>query len=178
MDNPVHVSLNKPSSIQCSARQSRPPVKILIAINGNLIADDSKYKTEIIQIPISMSQENSVVMNELDLNLTNEQNKKIVYLAPTAQISVEQMRESFYDTITTLSMDDINMRMEGQTVECFVHSFVNYLESPYNSKKISNFNLNSFHNNMMNTKSIIQVDCKLNKLIQIFIDSFNLNLII
>jgi hypothetical protein len=158
LDNPVHISLNKPSSIQCIARQSRPPVKILMAINGNLITDESKYKTEIIQIPISMTQENEQQTNNMDYN-TTIQNKKIIYLAPTNYISVEQLRESFYDTITSVNIDDISMKMQGHNVECFVHSFLNHLDNQISNKKLISYNLNSFQNNMMNTKSIIQVDC-------------------
>ncbi len=170
LDNPVHVSLNKPSAIQCIARQSRPPVKILVAINGNLITDESKYRTEITQVPISMSQEDSFAANNNNLNdHTNADNssrkeQKIVNLTPAHSISVEQMRESFYDTITSLSVDDISMKMNGQIVECFVHSFLNYVESQNELvvKKLSSLNLNSFQSNMMNTKSIIQVDCEYN----------------
>jgi hypothetical protein len=165
LDNPVHVSLNKPSAIQCIARQSRPPVKILVAINGNLITDESKYRTEILQVPISMSQEDSIAASHINEhtntdNSTNNKEQKIVNLTPANSITVEQMRESFYDTITSLSVDDISMKMNGQIVECFVHSFLNYVENQNEMKKFSGLNLNSFQNNMMNTKSIIQVDCE------------------
>lgn len=156
------MSLNKPSSIQCSARQSRPPVKILIALNGNLITDESRYKTEIVQIPISMTKEDSSAEQQATLDSTmNSTSKRIVHFAANQQINLEQMRESFYDTITALTIEDVTMRMDGHSVECFVHSFLYQLDAsqPVVNKKIGNFNLISFHNNMMNTKSFIQVDC-------------------
>ena len=118
-----------------------------------------------------MSQEDSFAANNNLNDHTNADNssrkeQKIVNLTPAHLISVEQMRESFYDTITSLSVDDISMKMNGQIVECFVHSFLNYVESQNELivKKFSSLNLNSFqsNNNMMNTKSIIQVDCEYN----------------
>ncbi len=174
LENPVHVSLNKPSSIQCIARQSRPPVKILIAINGHLINDESKYKTEIIQAPIKapISDENTNLdESDQQQNMQKQNNgkKRYSHASLIQSISPEKMRESYYDTITNLTVDDVNMSMDGQTVECFAYSFMNSLNNngqlmslnQYNRlSKNGHFNLNSFQNNVMNTKSVIQVDCK------------------
>ena len=163
LDNPVHVSLNKPSSIQCIARQSRPPVKILIAINGQLINDESKYKTEIIQIPIRPVEDASSGDESQKAN-NNHAHKRYSHASMLHAISPEKMRESYYDTITNLTIDDVSMKMEGQYVECFAYSFMNHnvqmlslSQIKFNSNKN---NLNSFQNNVMNTTSVIQVDCK------------------
>ena len=117
-----------------------------------------------------MSQEDSIAASYTKEQTTADNSTgkepKIVHLTPTQPISVEKMRESFYDTITSLSVDDISMKMNGQQVECFVHSFMNYVgnENELIVKKLSSLSLNSFQHNMMNTKSVIQVDCKLNRL--------------
>ncbi len=167
LDNPVHVSLNKPSSIQCIARQSRPPVKILIAINGQLIKDETKYKTEIIQLPI---KSNNNMDEEFNTNFKKRFSHSTLQL-----ISPEKMKESYYDTITNLTVDDITMRMDGQTVECFAYSFMNNInnvqmlslnQNRFNSNN-KNLNVNLFQNNVMSTKSIIQVDCKFDFMIMI-----------
>ena len=139
----MSVSLNKPSTVQCIARQSRPPVKILIAVNGKLITDESQYSIEIIQKPVSSPQSeyaiNSVRLDSFD------------------KIHMEDMRSSFYDTITNLTLKDVTMDMQDQVIECFVYSFMK-------SKKIYGKNqaveptLSSFRNNVMKTKSKIQVN--------------------
>lgn len=149
LDNPVHVSLNKPSTIQCKAKQSRPPVKILISINGNLITDESKYKTEIIQYPILSSQE--------DENI-NDPKKRFSYVTSISSISAENLRQSYYDTITNLTIDDITMKMQGQLVECFAYSIFNANSNHF--RHHPNTRLNSHNSNVMSTKSLIQVDCK------------------
>ena len=162
------MSLNKPSSIQCTARQSRPPVKILIAINGHMINDEARYKTEIMQIPIQQEQAN--IDNDDDSLLMMNQNQ-FTYVSSISSINPEQMRQSYYDTVTNVTIDDITMKMQGQTVECFAYSFVtdgSYQSFSQNSKTKSHYhavgNLNkmtsSHQNNIMSTKSIIQVDCK------------------
>lgn len=140
--SPVDVSLNKPSSVQCIARQSRPPVKILIAINGKLVTDESKYTTDIIQKPIN--------------GINGYAQKKI---SSASEIRLEDMRQSFYDTITNLTVTDVSMDMQGQLVECFVYSFLNSgkTDSTYAKPVID---LDSFQNNVMNIKSHIQVNCK------------------
>ncbi len=160
MDNPVHVTLNKPSSIQCTARQSRPPVKILIAINGQLINDETKYNSEIIQLPVKSND-----------NMDDEHSKnfKKRFSHSTLQlITHENMKESYYDTITNVTVDDITMKMDGQSIECFAYSFMNNINNiqmpSLNQNKFSsvnkNLDVNLFQNNVMSTKSIIQVDCK------------------
>lgn len=160
LENPVHVSLNKPSSIQCVARQSRPPVKILIAINGHLINDESKYKTEIIQIPI----------NDPNSGDSGDAKKRVSYINSMSAISAEQMRHSYYDTITNITIDDITMKMQGQTVECFAYSLVHNGNNNHHHNNIYNINNNRYSsmntnkplnlNNVMSIKSVIQVDCK------------------
>ena len=174
LHSPVHVSLNKPSSIQCTARQSRPPVKILIAINGHMINDDSKYKTDIIQIPMQREYDASS-----DDALLNQQ--QITYVPSISSISAEDMRQSYYDTITNVTIDDITMKMQGQTVECFAYSFVNeesYLNFNSQTRKNHYHHLvgslnkitNAQQNNIMSTKSIMQVDCKCMRFILLFKD--------
>lgn len=149
LDSPVHVSLNKPSSIQCKAKQSRPPVKILISINGNVISDESKYKTEIIQYS------------------AYQDDKKLTYVSSISSISNENLRQSYYDTITNLTIDDISIKMDGQSVECFAYSLFNPNQNlpvvhKFSGTKIQ-FNhqqQQEVHPNFMSTKSNIQVDCK------------------
>ena len=145
LDSPVHVSLNKPSSIQCKAKQSRPPVKILISINGNVITDESKYKTEIIQYS------------------AYQDDKKLSYVSSISAITNENLRQSYYDTITNLTIDDISIKMDGQSVECLAYSlFYPNQNSPiihkYSGSKIQS-NQQQVPNSM-STKSNIQVDCK------------------
>lgn len=139
LENPVHVSLNKPSNIQCKAKQSRPPVKIFISINGNLITDESKYKTEIIQYSVRQDEET-----------------KASYVASISAISNENLRNSYYDTITNLTIDDVSISMDGQSVECFAYSLF------YPNQKINvvqKYASKSSQQNFMNTNSKIQVDC-------------------
>lgn len=144
LDSPVHVSLNKPSSIQCKAKQSRPPVKILIAINGNVITDESKYKTEIIQYS------------------AYQDDKKLSYVSSISAISNENLRQSYYDTITNLTIEDISIKMDGQSVECFAYSLFYPNQNSPISHKYANSKLlsNQQTPNSMSTKSSIQVDCK------------------
>lgn len=176
LDNPVHVSLNKPSSIQCVAKQSRPPVKILIAINGQLITDESRYKTEVVQYPAEW-----VRLGRYDAE--SQLNESIRFTVPTAKpIDGHVLRESYYDTITNVTIDDVTIRMEGQNVECFAYSFVNW-NSNGNQANInnnirylmhsSNKNVNSIHNNVMSVKSMIQVDC--NHLNNLFFQSISIH---
>ena len=149
LENPVHVSLNKPSNIRCKAKQSRPPVKILISINGNLITDENKYKTEIIQYS------------------TRNDETKAIYVPSISSISNENLRDSFYDTITNLTIDDVSISMDKQSVECFAYSlFYPNQKLPIIQKYASQSN----QQNLMSTTSQIQVDCNkilsfLNKII-------------
>lgn len=165
LDNPVHVSLNKPSSIRCIARQSRPPVKILFAINGQLITDESKYKTEIIETPAGQNENIDLVGAGLEQHLQNMK-KRYSTVASIFSISAENLRNSYYDTVTNLTVDDITMNMQGQLVECFAYSFLtpasqNVIQHhPINNN--NKLNINLFQNNVMNTKSNIQVDCEYN----------------
>lgn len=155
-----------------------------MAINGNLITDESKYKTEIVEIPSVQTGSGSVQQqqhhhhhNNNNQNDNNEANsnmasRKRYSLASSSMFSIaaENLRTSYYDTITNLTIDDISMQMQGQLVECFAYSFLslnsnqyyrNYgvvTNGPESNKKI---NLNTFQNNVMNTKSNIQVDCML-----------------
>lgn len=139
LENPVHVSLNKPSNIQCKAKQSRPPVKIFISINGNLITDESKYKTEIIQYS------------------TRNGETKATYVPSISIISNENLRHSYYDTITNLTIDDVSISMDGQLVECFAYTlFYPNQKLPTVQKYASQSN----QQNSMSTNSQIQVDCK------------------
>lgn len=144
MANPITVSLNKPSTVQCIARQSRPPVKILIAVNGKLITDESQYSTEIIQKPARPQSEyaiNSVRLDSFD------------------KIRMEDMRSSYYDTITNLTLKDVTMKMQDQVIECFVYSFMKSKTQFIGDQSIEP-TLSSFRNNVMKTKSKIQVNCE------------------
>ena len=74
---------------------------------------------------------------------------------------------SYYDTLTNVTIDDITMRMQGQTIECFAYSFVNndlIDNSVKNTHFIGNLHkitgASSLQNNIMSTKSNVQVDCK------------------
>ena len=150
LDNPVHVSLNKPSVISCVASQSRPPVRMLIAINGKLITDESKYTTEVVQTPILNTQEGDSIPP--------------IKLPQSANIPIEDMRKSFYETITNLTINDVTMAMQGQLVECFAYSFItkyNPLKA-HKGKHHSNpiADLSQFQKDVMNTKSVIQVNCE------------------
>jgi hypothetical protein len=154
LENPVHLSLNKPSTIQCIARESRPPVKLFIAINGILIKDDKKYETKIVQKPYS----NRNYMNDYEQVISNPHS-----------ITPDELRHSFYDTITNFTLEDVRMQMEGKQVECFAYSFIH---NEYNRANLNRFSLNSiiessnhfdsfdsFKKTAMLTKSTIQVDC-------------------
>jgi hypothetical protein len=156
IDSPVHVSLNKPSSVQCIAKQSRPPVKILISLNGKFIMDEEKYKTEVYQYSL----------NSDDLN----EKKKLI--STHSPIHSETLRESLYDTVTNVSIDDISMSMQGQKIECFAYSYANWMSHHYhgvNSLKqlVMSHNNNAqkmndaMKNSVMSKKTTIQVDCKL-----------------
>jgi len=147
LPSPVSVSLNKPSTVQCIARQSRPPVKILIAVNGKLITDESKYSTYIIQKPISHGNPSYEYAIE----------SQPIKISSASNIRLEDMRNSFYDTVTNLTVDDVSMNMQGQLVECFVYSFMGGDKRPHGKLELT---LDSFKNNVMNTKSHIQVNCK------------------
>ena len=129
-----------------------------------MINDETKYKTDIYQTFISKdygSQDDSSMMSQ----------NQYVHVSSISSIKPEDMRQSYYDTITNVTIDDITMRMQGQTVECFAYSFLN--EESYShyghSKKsqqsfIGNFNKITTglqQNNIMSTKSIVQVDCKI-----------------
>ncbi len=147
LPSPVSVSLNKPSSIQCIARQSRPPVKILMAVNGKLITDESKYSTYIIQKRINNGNPSYEYAVE----------NQPIKIDSASNIRLEDMRNSFYDTITNLTVNDASMEMTGQSVECFVYSFMSVDNKPHIEPDLS---LDKFKNNVMNTKSQILVNCK------------------
>lgn len=139
--------------IECKARQSRPPVKILISINGITITDESKYKTEIIQYPIFNHEDQS------DSLVSEGSKKRFSYVSSVSSITVENLRQSYYDTVTNLTLDDITMRMHGQTVECFAYSLFNAnTNTNHRQNSIKNHALTQ-NTNVMSTKSIIQVDC-------------------
>jgi hypothetical protein len=156
-----------------------------MAINGQLITDDSKYKTHIMQIPtdlasLSFQNGNDRLASSAGQRHSggNENGKHTVsYMSLTSNLNAEQMRHSFYDTLTNLTVDDVQMNMQGKVIECFAYSFLYaggggknsanghlnhnfYYLNKYNYAVNSNFNLNSFQNNVMNVKSIIQVDCE------------------
>lgn len=79
-------------------------------------------------------------------------------------IDAESLRTSYYDTYTNVTIDDISMRMQGQVVECFAYSFL-ASSSNLSYRSLAELNglikLNEFHNDLMSTRSSIQVDCKL-----------------
>jgi hypothetical protein len=172
LDNPVHVSLNKPSTIQCTARQSRPPVKIMVSINGYLINDESKYKTEIVQVPVEQQQP----QEDSSSSDSDQNKKKLTYISSISSITPEQLRQSYYDTTTNVTIDDITMKMQGQTVECFAYSLTSMAHQHNgNNRHLSHFNLNSnkntHQNNVMSTKSLIQVDCKFELFVKLIVFS-------
>jgi len=129
-----------------------------------MINDETKYKTDIFQAPIDKdfaSQDDSSMVNQ----------NQYVQISSISAIKPEDMRQSYYDTITNVTIDDITMRMQGQTVECFAYSFVNdesYSHYSHSKKNQQHFigNLNKItsslqQNNIMSTKSVVQVDCKI-----------------
>jgi hypothetical protein len=140
LDSSIHVSLNKPSTIQCIAYRSRPPVRILISIDGQLIIDDTKYTVDLKEIPVK---------NDFDKNELND----VKYL----QFS-DQIKYFYYNTIVNLTLDDINMNLQGKLVECNAYEMA-IIENPY---KIRNSNEIAMLKPIMNTRSTLQVDCKLN----------------
>jgi len=129
-----------------------------------MINDDTKYKTEIFQIPIEKDYANQ------DDSMTMSQSQHVL-VSSISSIKPEDMRQSYYDTVTNVTIDDITMRMQGQTIECFAYSFTNeesYTHYGQSKKGQQNFvgNLNKItsslqQNNIMSTKSVVQVDCKL-----------------
>lgn len=128
----------------------------MLAINGQLINDESKYSTEIVRFAAHKEFNSDTTMKRSSSHVNSMH-----------ELSPDELRESYYDTITNVTIDDVTMRMHGQSIECFAYSFLNVkspsfnLNSRYNAANVKkNFNLNSFQNNVMNTKSIIQVDCK------------------
>lgn len=144
------MSLNKPSTVQCIARQSRPPVRILVAVNGQLIADESKYSTEILQKAIPNPYAEPAPMSAQPLVITSP-----------ANIRVEDMQKSFYDTITNVTLSDVTMAMHNHSVECFVYSFMARevgLEWPHHRQNTSLPEVESLRRNSMNTKSWLQVN--------------------
>lgn len=151
LPRPVSVSLNKPSTVQCIARQSRPPVRILVAVNGQLIADESKYSTEILQKPIPNPYAEPTVAAQ-----------PLVISSP-ANIRLADMQKSFYDTITNVTLSDVTMAMHNYSVECFVFSFMtrevgleDYHQST--SSRLQLPDVVSLRKNSMNTKSWLQVN--------------------
>lgn len=150
LPRPVSVSLNKRSTVQCVARQSRPPVRILVAVNGQLIADESKYSTEIVQKAIPSPYAEPAPMSAQPLVISSP-----------AHIRVEDMQKSFYDTITNVTLSDVTMAMHNHSVECFVYSFMGRevgLESPDHRQNASLPEVESLRRNSMNTKSWLQVN--------------------
>jgi len=134
----------------------------MVAINGQLINDDSKYSTDIVRFAAQKESDTAMKRSSSHVNSMYE-------------LSPDELRESYYDTITNVTIDDVTMRMHGKTIECFAYSFLNVKSSSFtlnnrlNSVNVKkNFNLNSFQNNVMKTKSIIQVDCKTSHLTLFF----------
>ena len=194
LDNPVHVSLNRPSTIRCVAQQSRPPVRLLVAINGQIITDESKYKTQIVQTSLhspraaaaaaaassTLDQFSEAGMPLVSSSSSFDSRRQL--LGSFATISAEQLRTSYYDTFTNVTIDDVNMRMNGQVIECFAYSFMNgkhlYMlnananangplqqqQQQQQQQRIAHLKaaggFNALKNNVMNVKSTIQVDCK------------------
>lgn len=169
----MHLSLNKPSAIRCIAHQSRPPVRILVAINGELITDEFKYSTDIYEVPISHSSSSSHHNHNYNYNNRDTSNnhngsdanyyKRYSLSHPSGlgfSIEPESLRTSYYDTYTNVTIEDISMRMQGQLVECFAYSFLTSNLSYRSLAEIDGLiKLNELRNDLMSTKSSIQVDC-------------------
>jgi hypothetical protein len=140
-----------------------------MAINGHLITDETRYKTEIIQYPIVVARINQQRGGGYSYHgLSNEEKKLYTSISLTSPINSEVLRESYYDTVTNVSIDDITMRMQGQTVECYAYSFVNW-NSNGNSPNGNNLRYlmhysgrigSSPHSNVQSNKAMIQVDCE------------------
>ena len=135
LDSPIHLSLNKPSSIQCIAYRSRPPVRLLISIDGELMTDETKYAIELKEIPVK---------NDM------EQLNDIKYLHFS-----EQIKYFYYNTIVNYTLDSINVQLQGKKVECNAYEMP-IVENPYRMKNIKDI---AKFKPIMNTRSSIQVDC-------------------
>lgn len=137
MDSPVHVSLNKPSLIQCVAYRSRPPVRLFISIDGEIISDISKYSISLQEIPMTNNLQSEI--NEA---------KQLPF--------VDQLKYYYYNTIVNITLDNINMNLQNKLIECNAYE-MGIFENPYALKTINE--LKNFKP-IMSTSSIIQVDCK------------------
>jgi hypothetical protein len=129
--DPVHLSLNKASTIECVARRSRPSVKLFISIDNQLIRNEAKYKTNVVHIP---SFDSSYSLSEI---------KKLPFY--------EQIKYFYYDTYVNVTLDDASVDLNGKNIECIAYEIpvANYtLSSAFTFKPV------------MSKVSTIQVDCK------------------
>lgn len=115
LNDPLHVSLNKPSTIQCIARKSRPPVNLLLSINGKIISDSHLYAKQITQIPISSANLNSNLIRNLNFK--------------------EQLKYFYYDTQVNITLDDVSMYWQDKQVECLAYSMSELLSDNGNLNK-------------------------------------------
>jgi hypothetical protein len=132
------VSLNKPSIIQCIGYRSRPPIRVLISIDGEIMYDETKYTIELKEIPIKSEMENSELTDIKNLQFN------------------DQIKYFYYNTIVNFTIDNINMQLQDKQVEC------NAFEMPIaeNPIKVKNLKEIAKLKSIMNTRSSIQVDCK------------------
>jgi hypothetical protein len=132
------VSLNKPSIIQCIGYRSRPPIRVLISIDDEIMYDETKYTIELKEIPIKSEMENSELTDIKNLQFS------------------DQIKYFYYNTIVNFTIDNINMQLQNKQVEC------NAFEMPIaeNPIKVKNLKEIAKLKSIMNTRSSIQVDCK------------------
>ncbi len=132
------MSLNKPSIIQCIGYRSRPPIRVLISIDGEIMYDETKYTIELKEIPIKSEMENSELTDIKNLQFN------------------DQIKYFYYNTIVNFTIDNINMQLQDKQVEC------NAFEMPIaeNPIKVKNLKEIAKLKSIMNTRSSIQVDCK------------------
>ncbi len=132
------MSLNKPSIIQCIGYRSRPPIRVLISIDDEIMYDETKYTIELKEIPIKSEMENSELTDIKNLQFS------------------DQIKYFYYNTIVNFTIDNINMQLQNKQVEC------NAFEMPIaeNPIKVKNLKEIAKLKSIMNTRSSIQVDCK------------------
>ena len=132
------MSLNKPSIIQCIGYRSRPPIRVLISIDDEIMYDETKYTIELKEIPIKSEMENSELSDIKNLQFS------------------DQIKYFYYNTIVNFTIDNINMQLQNKQVEC------NAFEMPIaeNPIKVKNLKEIAKLKSIMNTRSSIQVDCK------------------
>jgi hypothetical protein len=136
LNNPVHLSLNKATTVECVARRSRPSVKLFLSIDNQLIQNEAKYKTSVVKIPTGS------LASDMAYSSLNEINRLPFY---------EQIKYFYYDTYINVTLDDVSVDLNGKTIECIAYEIplANYtLSSSFKFKPI------------MNKISSIQVDCE------------------